>query len=230
MSVARPTPFQMSTSATESSAIDGIGQPRGSFDADRGERLVDRAAERVHQHLEQDADADGAHEHREEDRRPQESAADDLRAQEHAEQQAEHDLGARGDEGVDEGVDEAGDQLRLLEEPDEVVEADELDVEQRPSGQREVERRDGRDEEEDDVEHAGRDEEPRGIRALHAPALRRLRRGDASPAMSRCGLGPSRWSWWISRIWLRGRAGRPGPAGRSMRSTSPRCRAAGPAS
>ena len=63
---------------------------------------------------------------------------------------------------VDEGVDEAGDELRLLEEPHEVVEADELDLEQRPAGEREVERRDGRDEEQHDVEDAGGDEEPVG--------------------------------------------------------------------
>ena len=54
-------------------------------------------------------------------------------------QQTEHDLQPGGDDPVDEGVDEALEEHRLLEELDEVVDADELDVEQRPPGQAEVE-------------------------------------------------------------------------------------------
>ena len=68
MTVASPTPFQTSTRATEKMARLRVGQPAGPVNADDGQRLVDKAVLRVHQDGERESDADGADQHREEDR------------------------------------------------------------------------------------------------------------------------------------------------------------------
>src|SRR5690606_32672710 len=91
-----------------------------------------------------------------------------------------HDLGPRGDEAVDECVPQRADEAGLADEGDEVLPADELRLEEGPAGEREVERRDGRDDEEDDVDQRPGDVEPQRVAAadVRAAAARwRLVRG-----------------------------------------------------
>ena len=67
ITVAMPTPFQTSTSATEKSARCGIAQPVRPGDPDSAEGCVDKPYGRLHERGERDADGDGTGQHRKED-------------------------------------------------------------------------------------------------------------------------------------------------------------------
>ena len=71
-----------------------VGEPAGPGDAEEAEEAVDHAVERVEQRLEGEADADGRHQHREEDDGAQVAAADDRRGQQQRERESEDDLRA----------------------------------------------------------------------------------------------------------------------------------------
>ncbi len=128
---------------------------------------------------------------------------------------------------VDERVRESRYQRRLLEELPVVVEPDELLVEQRPAGEAEVERDERRHEEEDGEDQSSGEEEPVRVGALALAAL---------PCSGARRLAASAFAglWIVSAIVLPSlRASR----ARAQRArdghgvvTSPRGRAAGPAS
>ncbi len=58
-----------------------------------GENLVHQAAERIEQDLERDADPDRRHQNGEEHHGAEIPAGDDLRGEQYAQRQPEHDLG-----------------------------------------------------------------------------------------------------------------------------------------
>ncbi len=160
----------------------GCDEPSRPVDAHGLECHVDRAVGRVHQFLEDDADADETDQHRKEDHRPQVSARRDPAGQQHGEGHAEHDLHRRGREPEDQRVDHALNEERFAKELREIVEADELRVEQRPAGQREIERKDRRHEEQDAVDQARGNIERIGIgRAAAARCGFRVGDGHTAP-------------------------------------------------
>src|SRR5215211_7180997 len=207
ITVASPTPFQTSTRATDSSAYLGSTSQAGPWMPIAASDFVDEAVGRVHEDGEGEADADGAHQDREEDHRAQEPPGDDLRAEQLGQQDPQDHLEPAGDDRVHERVLQADDQRRLLEEVDEVVQADELVVGEVPAGQAEEERRECRHDEEHEEDDRGRQAEPKGVGAL-LPGRRRRRRhgrrdGAAGVHLGRhCGydqpLSPSCWACFLT--------------------------------
>ena len=228
MTVARPTPCHTSTNATESSAHCGSTSQAGPAIPTTSRAWLIAPFGRVHQHLERQADADHAHQDREERDRAHEATADDRSGEEDREQHADDDLEAAGHRSVDERVREPGYERRLVEELPVVVEPDELLVEQRPAGEAEVERDERRHQEEDGEDQSSGEEEPVRVGALALAA--------AARAVGRAALAVAAVRGAVDRVChrLAFPPGVPGPRERARDGhgvvTSPRGRAAGPAS
>ena len=172
----------------------------------------------MHQDREGDAHGDRADQDREEDERPDRVAEPHRGGQQRCQQQAPDDLEAARDRGVDERVPHAVDERRLARELGEVVEADELDVEQRPAREAEPEREQrGQHEQHAEHERGGQVEPVR----VAAPDLVGHRGG--AHACPRAGSG---------REWVRGSAETDPRRGcyEPWPFTSPAGRAASPAS
>ena len=130
-----PDPFPYVDQCDRHQGKAGIGKPARPLYSNKLQRLVDDAGRGVHHHRKGYAHSDRRDQHREEDDGAQIAAADNVRSQQHRQQQTEDDLEPRRDAAVDERVDHSLYEEWLLEELPEIVEADVVDVGEGPPGE-----------------------------------------------------------------------------------------------
>ncbi len=108
ITMAIPTPFQTSTSATEKSARCGIAQPIWRRETEGAQGRVDEPDGRLHEGGECDPHGDRTDQHREEDDAPKKSLEPDARREQHGQRQRNDDFQTTGDDGIDDRVAKPG--------------------------------------------------------------------------------------------------------------------------